>query len=86
MIVLSGEDIDLLQKRGYEVGDKDSIGQAVSALLSDLVLEAIDVTPVNRRMQRTLPWSRQRRAIEVLPRTVPLLIRVSKSDRGHYPA
>jgi hypothetical protein len=32
IIVLSGEDIDLLQKRGYEVGDKVSIGQAVSAL------------------------------------------------------
>jgi hypothetical protein len=38
-VEVSELDIELLQKRGYEVGDKVSIGQAVSALLSDLVLE-----------------------------------------------
>jgi hypothetical protein len=39
-VEVSEQDIELLQKRGYEVADKLSIGQAVSALLSDLVLEA----------------------------------------------
>jgi hypothetical protein len=39
-VEVSEQDIELLQKRGYEVGDKVSVGQAVSALLSDLVLEA----------------------------------------------
>ena len=39
LVVVSEQDIELLQKRGYEVGDKDSIGQAVTALLSDLVLD-----------------------------------------------
>ncbi len=41
LVEVSVQDIELPQKRGYEVGDKVSIGQAVSALLSDLVLEAI---------------------------------------------
>jgi hypothetical protein len=39
LLELSAEGMELLQKRGYEVGDKDSIGQALSALLSDLVLD-----------------------------------------------
>ena len=45
-VEVSEQDIELLQKRGYELcrEDKVSIGEAVTALLSDLVLEAIDVT------------------------------------------
>jgi hypothetical protein len=39
LVELSAEGVELLQKWGYEVGDKDSIGQALSALLSDLVLD-----------------------------------------------
>ena len=39
LVELSAEGVELLKKWGYEVGDKDSIGQALSALLSDLVLD-----------------------------------------------
>jgi len=39
LVELNAEGVELLQKRGYEVGDKDSIRQAVTALLSDLVLD-----------------------------------------------
>jgi hypothetical protein len=40
-IEVSQEVIALLRRRGYEPGERNaSIGQAVTALLSDLVLEA----------------------------------------------
>ena len=42
-VEISEEIIELLEKRGYAPRrDKIAIGQAVTALLSDLVLEAID--------------------------------------------
>ena len=46
-VEISEEAIELLEKRGYDPRrDKASIGQAVTALLSDLVLEA--ACPVGR--------------------------------------
>ena len=40
-VEIGGDAIELLKKRGYEPRqDKLSIGQAVTALLSDLVLDA----------------------------------------------
>ena len=44
-IEISQEGIELLENRGYLLALTDAgIGLAVTALLSDLVLEAIDVT------------------------------------------
>ena len=46
-VEISEEAIELLEKRGYDPRrDNASIGQAVTALLSDLVLEA--ACPVGR--------------------------------------
>jgi len=39
-VEISEEIIELLEKRGYDRRDKVSIGLAVTALLSDLVLDA----------------------------------------------
>ena len=40
-VEIGGDAIELLKKRGYELRhDKLSIGMAITALLSDLVLEA----------------------------------------------
>ena len=39
LVELNAEGGELLQERGYEVGDKVEIGHALSALLSDLVLD-----------------------------------------------
>jgi len=41
-VIVTEQEVDYLRRRGYSVrpGDKSSIGDAVSSLLGDLVLEA----------------------------------------------
>jgi len=41
-VIVTEQEVDYLRRRGYSVrpGDKESIGDAVSSLLGDLVLEA----------------------------------------------
>ena len=41
-VIVTDREVDYLRQRGYSArpGDKESIGEAVSSLLGDLVLEA----------------------------------------------